>query len=100
MKKLIIITICILTLFSNEVFAEKLNNPEDTSFFCCSVYDLYKISTETITQITDRKETLNEKNNIDLINIEADETYRDEKKQLTILQGDTKITRGPETIRS
>lgn len=100
MKKIIKIIICILALFSNKVFAEKLDNPEDTSFFCCSVYDLYKTSTETITQSKDNKKTLSEQNNIDLINIEADETYRDEKKQLTILQGDTKITRGPETIRS
>ena len=36
----------------------------------------------------------------DIITIEADETFRDESKQVTILQGDTKIVRGSETIQS
>lgn len=38
--------------------------------------------------------------NHDLIEVEADESYWHEGKQLTILQGDTKIVRGSETIRS
>ena len=36
----------------------------------------------------------------DHIEVEADESYWHEKKQLTILQGDTKIIRGNETIKS
>ncbi len=38
--------------------------------------------------------------NKDLIKVEADESYWNEKKQITILQGDTKIIRGNETIKS
>jgi len=38
--------------------------------------------------------------NKDLIKVEADESYWDESKRITILQGDTKIVRGNETIKS
>ena len=38
--------------------------------------------------------------NKDLIKVEADESYWDENKRITILQGDTKIIRGSETIKS
>ncbi len=38
--------------------------------------------------------------NEELIKVEADESYWNEKKQVTILQGDTKIIRGEETIKS
>ena len=38
--------------------------------------------------------------NEELIEVEADESYWDEKKQITILQGDTKIIRGNEIIKS
>ena len=52
---------------------------------------------------SDQKKTENiifSKKSQDHIEVEADESYWHEKKQLTILQGDTKIIRGNETIKS
>ena len=43
MKKIINVTICIFTLFSTKVFSQDF---DENDFFCCSVYELYKTSTE------------------------------------------------------
>ena len=53
--------------------------------------------------VNDQQKTENNifsKKSQDHIEVEADESYWHEKKQLTILQGDTKIIRGNETIKS
>ena len=94
MKKIINVTICIFSLFSTKVFSQDF---DENDFFCCSIFDLHKTSTS----ISKYKDHPNKKNiESEIINIEADETFRDESKQITILQGDTKIIRGSETIRS
>lgn len=94
MKKIINVTICIFSLFSTKVFSQDF---DENDFFCCSIFDLHKTSTS----ISKYKDHPNKKNiESEIINIEADETFRDESKQITILQGDTKIIRGTETIRS
>ena len=94
MKKIINVTICIFSLFSTKVFSQDI---AEKDFFCCSVFDLHKTSTS----ISKYKDHPNQKGiEAEIINIEADETFRDESKQITILQGDTKIVRGTETIRS
>jgi hypothetical protein len=93
MKKIINITICIFSLFSMKAFSQDINEED---FFCCSVYELYKTSTKS-----DLSSNNNSENDViepaEIINIEADETFRDEGRQITILQGDTKIVRGTET---
>ena len=78
---------------------------------------IIKTNTNEINVIDNKVKPFNEENNIlkdqqrtennifskksqDHIEVEADESYWHEKKQLTILQGDTKITRGNETIKS
>ncbi len=78
---------------------------------------IIKTNTNEINVIDNKVKPFNEENNIlkdqqqtennifskksqDYIEVEADESYWHEKKQLTILQGDTKITRGNETIKS
>jgi len=93
MKKIINVTICIFTLFSTKVLSQE---PDETDFFCCSINELYKTSTE----FNPNEHKTNKDDSRDIINIEADETYRNESKQITILQGDTKIIRGSETIQS
>ena len=53
--------------------------------------------------VNDQQQTENNifsKKSKDHIEVEADESYWHEKKQLTILQGDTKIIRGNEIIKS
>jgi len=97
MKKIINVTICIFTLFSTKVFSQE---PDETDFFCCSVNELYKTSTNFISSENKESKKENEDTSRDIINIEANETYRNESKQITILQGDTKIIRGSETIQS
>lgn len=96
MKKIINITICIFSLFSMKAFSQDINEED---FFCCSVYELYKTSTKS-----DLSSNNNSENDViepaEIINIEADETFRDESRQITILQGDTKIVRGTEIIES
>ena len=96
MKKIINVTICIFTLFQEKHFLRTFLK----AIFCCSVSDIYKTSTD-IKQYegSDKKFDASEPSR-DIINIEADETFRDESKQVTILQGDTKIVRGSETIQS
>ncbi len=94
MKKIFNVTICIFLLFSTKVFAQDIN---DEDFFCCSVYELYKTSTKNISTNNNDNKDVNEQI---IINIEADESYRDEKQEITILKGDTVIKRGTETIRS
>ena len=97
MKKIINVTICIFTLFSGKAFSEDIS---ESDFFCCSVSDIYKTSTN-IKQHDDSDKNFDASEpSRDIINIEADETFRDESKQVTILQGDTKIVRGSETIQS
>jgi len=97
MKKIINVTICIFSLFSIKAFSQDISEKD---FFCCSVNDIYKTSTD-INKYEDSIENKeSSKFTRDLINIEADETFRDESKQITILQGDTKIVRGSETIQS
>ena len=97
MKKIINVTICIFTLFSGKAFSEDIS---ESDFFCCSVSDIYKTSTD-IKQYKGSDENFDASEpSRDIINIEADETFRDESKQVTILQGDTKIVRGSETIQS
>ena len=94
MKKIINITICVFSLFSTKVFSQDF---DEKDFFCCSVFDMHKTSTS----ISKYQDSSNKKNiTTETINIEADETFRDESKQITILKGDTKIMRGTETIRS
>ena len=78
---------------------------------------IIKTNTNEINVIDNKVKPFNEENNIlkdqqrtennifskksqDHIEVEADESYWHEKKQLTILQGATKITRGNETIKS
>ena len=95
MKKIISLTICILILFSTKVFAQDFIEDD---FFCCSVYELYKTSTESNESNIVKKDLKD--NTIDIIHIEADESFRDENKQITILHGDTKIVRGSETLKS
>ena len=99
MKKLINITICVFALFSAEIYSQE---PSEEDFFCCSVYDLHKTSTE-VTALKKIKTNEIESQiyeTSEIINIEANESYRDENRQITILQGDTKITRGAEVIKS
>ena len=95
MKKIISLTICILILFSTKVFAQDFIEDD---FFCCSVYELYKTSTESNESDIVKKDFKD--NSRDIIHIEADESFRDENKQITILHGDTKIIRGSEIIKS
>ena len=95
MKKIISLTICILILFSTKVFAQDFIEDD---FFCCSVYELYKTSTESNESDIVKKDLKD--NSRDIIHIEADESFRDENKQITILHGDTKIVRGSETLKS
>ena len=71
---------------------------DEDDFFCCSVYELYKTSTK-IDKSDNTKKDLKE-NAEQIIHIEADESFRDENKQITILHGDTKIIRGSEIIKS
>ena len=78
---------------------------------------IIKTNTNEINIVNSKVKPFDEKNNIvnvqqqiennifskksqDHIEVEADESYWHEKKQLTILQGDTKIIRGNETIKS
>ena len=86
MKKLINITICVFAFFSAEIYSQE---PDEENFFCCSVYELHKTSTEIIvpdkTKISEIESQTYETSEI--INIEANESYRDENKQITILQG-------------
>ena len=96
MKKIINVTICIFSLFSIKAFSQDIS---ETDFFCCSVNDIYKTSTD-INKYEDSLEKESSNSTPDIINIEADETFRDEREQITILQGDTKIVRGSETIQS
>tara|TARA_B110000240_G_scaffold193826_1_gene240324 strand:- start:61 stop:2352 length:2292 start_codon:yes stop_codon:yes gene_type:complete len=99
MKKLINITICVFALFSAEIYSQE---PSEEDFFCCSVYELHKTSTE-VTALKKIKTNEIESQiyeTSEIINIEANESYRDENRQITILQGDTKITRGAEVIKS
>ena len=95
MKKIINLTICIFVLFSSKLFAQDF---DEDDFFCCSVYELYKTSTK-IDKSDNAKKDLKE-NPEEIIYIEADESFRDENKQITILHGDTKIVRGSEIIKS
>ena len=95
MKKIINLTICILVLFSTKVSAQDFS---DDDFFCCSVYELYKTSTN-IDKSDNSKKDLKE-NPEEIIHIEADESFRNENKQITILSGDTKIVRGSEILKS
>jgi len=99
MKKLINITICVFVLFSAEIYSQE---PSEEDFFCCSVYELHKTSTEVT--VLEKTKTSEIENQIyeasEIINIEANESYRDENKQITILHGDTQITRGSEVITS
>ena len=94
MKKIFNVTICIFLLFSTKVLAQDINEED---FFCCSVYELYKTSTKGISTKDNDDADINEQI---VINVEADESYRDEKQEITILKGDTVIKRGTETIRS
>ena len=99
MKKLINITICVFALFSAKIYSQE---PSEEDFFCCSVYELHKTSTE-VTALKKIKTNEIESQiyeTSEIINIEANESYRDENRQITILQGDTKITRGAEVIKS
>ena len=99
MKKLINITICVFALFSAKIYSQE---PDEENFFCCSVYELHKTSTEiTVLEKTKNSEIESQiSETSEIINIEANESYRNENKQITILQGDTKITRGDEVIKS
>ena len=99
MKKLINITICVFALFSAEIYSQE---PAEEDFFCCSVYELNKTSTEiTVLKKTKARGIESQVNGTsEIINIEANETFRDENKQITILHGDTQITRGSEVITS
>lgn len=94
MKKIFNVTICIFLLFSTKVLAQDI---DDDDFFCCSVYELYKTSTKGISTKDNDDTDINEQI---VINVEADESYRDEKQEITILKGDTVIKRGTETIKS
>ena len=137
------IIIYLFLLLNSRLYAENIDNLEEKSFFCCSIYDLYKTdSSEEIVESAQLKNAnkdlgneieilkvsttvseesfakniseenisiepkkVNEKIQVgsdvdtDLIHIEADESYWHENKQLTILQGDTKIIRGNEIIK-
>ena len=95
MKKIINLTICIFTLFSTKVFSQDF---EEDDFFCCSVYELYKTSTEINKGNIVNKDLKD--NSKDIIHIEANESFRDENKQITILHGDTIIVRGSEILKS
>ncbi len=95
MKKIINVTICIFTLFSTKVFSQDF---DENDFFCCSVYELYKTSTENDVNNIIVKDT--QDNDEETIYIEADESFRDESKQITILRGNTRIVRGTEVLES
>ncbi|MDB2461339.1 LPS assembly protein LptD [Gammaproteobacteria bacterium] len=95
MKKTINLTICVLALFSTKVFAQDF---EEDDFFCCSVYELHKASAKNNESDVVKRDLKD--NSADIIYIEADESFRDENKQITILNGDTKIIRGPEILKS
>ena len=51
-------------------------------------------------KITEDQKSKDITENKNLIKVEANESYWDENKRITILQGDTKIIRGSETIKS
>ena len=68
MKKIINVTICIFTLFSTKVFSQDF---DENDFFCCSVYELYKTSTENDVNNIIVKDT--QDNDEETIYIEADE---------------------------
>jgi hypothetical protein len=36
------IIICLFLLLNSRLYAENIDNLEEKSFFCCSIYDLYK----------------------------------------------------------
>jgi LPS-assembly protein len=143
------IIICLFLLLNSRLYAENIDNLEEKSFFCCSIYDLYKTDSsqkiveddqlkninkdlrneikilKVSTTVSDKSsiKDINKENSIpeknisikpkkvgvnlqvdsdidtNLIHIEADESYWHENKQLTILQGDTKIIRGNEIIK-
>ena len=95
MKRTINLTICILVLFSTKVFAQDFTEDD---FFCCSVYELYKTSAKVNASNIEKRDLKD--GSEDIIHIEADESFRDENKQITILYGDTKIIRGLETLKS
>ena len=95
MKKIINLTICILVLFSTKVSAQDFS---DDDFFCCSVNELYKTSAKN--NESDIAKSDLKDNSEDIIYIEADESFRNENKQITILSGDTKIVRGSEILKS
>ena len=84
MKKLINITICVFVLFSAEIYSQE---PSEEDFFCCSVYELHKTSTEVT--VLEKTKTSEIESQIyeasEIINIEANESYRDENKKITIL---------------
>ena len=42
MKNSIKIIICLFLLLNSRLYAENIDNLEEKSFFCCSIYDLYK----------------------------------------------------------
>ena len=70
MKKLINITICVFALFSAEIYSQE---PAEEDFFCCSVYELNKTSTEiTVLKKTKAREIESQVNGTsEIINIEA-----------------------------
>ena len=95
MKKIINVTICIFILFSTKVFSQDF---DENDFFCCSVYELYKTSNKNnANDIVAKDSKITDE---ETIYIEADESFRHESKQITILHGDTKIVRGTEIIKS
>ena len=52
------IIICLFLLLNSRLYAENIDNLEEKSFFCCSVYDLYKTdSSEKIAEDAQLKNT-------------------------------------------
>ena len=52
------IIICLFLLLNSRLYAENIDNLEEKSFFCCSIYDLYKTdSSEKIVEDAQLKNT-------------------------------------------
>ncbi|MEC7885930.1 MAG: LPS assembly protein LptD [Pseudomonadota bacterium] len=75
---------------------------DSKSFFCCSVSDLYRVSSNTQVYSPDSVDNnkASQENDNAKIMVESDRTYRNKEKEIIILEGTTKISREDEVVTS
>ena len=95
-KNIIKLTLFALFFANITVFAQEKDNSED--FLCCSINDLYDLSIKEVSLNEDARPI--SENDEDLIEIESQRSYRNNDKEIIILQGNTKIKRANETVTS